>query len=65
MTLSEAKSKIMTDVRASVKVSTSEVQDLKRLLMCLEHIKEPTLNALASEMRQFCPSVPTVVEYTC
>ena len=64
MRLSEAKAKILTAVRASVKVSTSKVQDLKNFLVCLKRTKQPTLNALASEMR-LCPSEPTVVEYTC
>ena len=50
MRLSEGKSKLLAAVRASVKVSDHKVQDLKTFLMCLERIKEPTLNALALEL---------------
>ena len=63
MKLSEAKTTLLGCVRASIKVSNKKNQDLKRFIKCLERTNNPRLRVVAAEMRQFCPSEPTIVEY--
>ena len=51
----EAKSRLLSAVRAAVRTSNRKENVMKRFLHCLEQSGEPTLGDLASEMRAFCP----------
>ena len=55
MKFDEAKSKLLSAVRAAVSTSNRKENVMKRFLLCLEQTGEPTLGGLASEMRALCP----------
>ena len=55
MKFDEAKSKLLSAVRAAVSTSNKKENVMQRFLQCLEQTGEPTLGELASEMRALCP----------
>ena len=55
MKFGEAKSALLSAVRAAVRTSNRRENVMTRFLLCLEQSGEPTLGELASEMRALCP----------
>ena len=62
MKLSEAKTTILGCVRATIKVSRKKNHDINKFITCLELTNNPRLRVVATQMKQFRPSEPTVVE---
>ena len=65
MKFSQGKSTLLGRVMAYIRISKKKTQDINKFINCLELTKTPGLKMVAKEMRQFCLSEPTVVEYTC
>ena len=55
MTVNEGRSKLLSVLRSAIRESDHKEVVMSRIFLALERAREPSLKAIASDMRTFCP----------